>query len=138
MISGDDLYASEDILALLNTPGYSVLAKAVDRPEDFGIFSVDDTGKLTGIIEKPTDPAYGNLANIGVFKLDDQIFPLLRTLPLSPRGELEITDLMQKYIEAAKMSLVEAKGEWITIGYPWDLLKAQDAIIGKYTEMVNK
>ena len=138
VVSGDDLYASEDILSLRNTPGYSILAKAVDRPEDFGIFSVDDTGKLTGIIEKPTDPSSGNLANIGVFKLDDQIFPLLHTLPLSPRGELEITDLMQKYIEEDRMALVEAKGKWITIGYPWDLLKANNEIIGNYSETLNK
>lgn len=138
VVSGDDLYEADDILTLKNTPGYSVLAKSVDRREDFGIFSVDTSGKLTGIIEKPTDPSYGNLANIGVFKMDDQVFPILRTLPLSSRGELEITDLMQKYIEGGSITLVEAKGKWITIGYPWDLLKANNEIIGNYSETLNK
>lgn len=70
--------------------------------------------------------------------MDDQVFPILRTLPLSSRGELEITDLMQKYIEGGSITLVEAKGKWITIGYPWDLLKANNEIIGNYSETLNK
>jgi NDP-sugar pyrophosphorylase family protein len=35
-------------------------------------------------------------------------------------------------------SVVEATGRWITIGYPWDLLKANDAIIGKYSQIIDK
>lgn len=34
--------------------------------------------------------------------------------------------------------MVEATGRWITIGYPWDLLKANDAIIGKYSQIIDK
>lgn len=85
MISGDDIYDKEDILKLSKTPAYGVLAKAVDNPQDFGIFSVDQEGIPTGIIEKPVDPGLGNLANIGVFQFDDTIFSDLLDIPLSPR-----------------------------------------------------
>jgi bifunctional UDP-N-acetylglucosamine pyrophosphorylase/glucosamine-1-phosphate N-acetyltransferase len=138
VLSGDDLYESSDILKLAETTGYATLCKSVSNPELFGIFTCDTSGKATGIIEKPTDPSIGNLANIGNHKFDSQIFEILRHIPLSPRGELEITDLIHLYIREGLYSVVEATGRWISIGYPWDLLRANDAIIGKYTETVDK
>lgn len=137
VLSGDDIYDQEDILNLLENQSYGVLAKAVENPQDFGIFSLDQDGVPTGIIEKPTDPALGNLANIGVFQFDDSIFSDLSDLSLSPRGELEITDLMQKYIWEKKLALVEAKWKWITIWYPWDLLKANEFFIGNYSTTID-
>lgn len=138
VLSGDDIYETEDVKKLIHCPGYATLCKAVDKPENFGIFTIDSTGKATGIIEKPTDPSYGNLANIWNHKFDSNIFPLLKNIPLSPRGELEITDLIDRYIKQWTYSVVEATGRWITIWYPWDLLKANEAVIGKYTETVDK
>lgn len=137
ILSGDDLYEPSDILKLAHTEGYGALSKSVENPQNFWIFEYSgDT--VTGIVEKPTDPTIGNQAYIGVLKLDSEIFDTLRGLPLSPRGELEITDLMKIYIEQRKFSIIEAQGRWITIGYPWDLLKAHDILIGGYTETVNK
>lgn len=98
IVSGDDLYDESDIINLMKQPGYATLCKRVENPELFGIFTCDEQGRATGIIEKPTDPSIGNLANIGNHKLDSQIFEILRHIPLSPRGELEITDLIHIYI----------------------------------------
>jgi dTDP-glucose pyrophosphorylase len=70
---------------------------------------VDDDGKATSIVEKPTDPSLGNLANIGNHKFDSKIFEDLKHIPLSSRGELEITDLISKYMSEGKYSIVEAK-----------------------------
>lgn len=138
VVSGDDLYEASDIMQLANSSGYGTLCKQVANPSDFGIFTVDASGKATGIVEKPTDASLGSLANIGNHKFDDQIFADLEQLPLSPRGELEITDLIHQYIHEWKYSVVEATGRWITIGYPWDLLKANELIIGNYSKkMVN-
>lgn len=137
IISWDDLYSSEDILKLKSTLGYGALVKAVDKPENFGIFTLDNTGKATGIIEKPTDPSLGNLAYIGILKQDSSIFEELASIPLSPRGELEITDLMMRQISRWEFHAIEALGRWITIWYPWDLLKANDEIIGNYTMTIN-
>jgi UDP-N-acetylglucosamine diphosphorylase / glucose-1-phosphate thymidylyltransferase / UDP-N-acetylgalactosamine diphosphorylase / glucosamine-1-phosphate N-acetyltransferase / galactosamine-1-phosphate N-acetyltransferase len=138
VVSGDDLYESTDIVRLIQQKWYATLCKQVDRPELFGIFTSDSEGRATGIIEKPTDASIGNLANIGNHKFDDQIFEILRALPLSPRGELEITDLIHIYIQEWFYSVVEATGRWISIGYPWDLLRANDAIIGWYIHTVDK
>jgi UDP-N-acetylglucosamine diphosphorylase / glucose-1-phosphate thymidylyltransferase / UDP-N-acetylgalactosamine diphosphorylase / glucosamine-1-phosphate N-acetyltransferase / galactosamine-1-phosphate N-acetyltransferase len=137
VVSGDDIYEASDILALTKVDGYATLCKSVERPSDFGIFVVED-GTAKSIVEKPSDPALGNLANIGNHKFDSDIFADLRNIALSPRGELEITDLIAKYMKEGKYKVVEAKGRWITIGYPWDLLKANDEIIGKYHETVDK
>jgi bifunctional UDP-N-acetylglucosamine pyrophosphorylase/glucosamine-1-phosphate N-acetyltransferase len=138
VVSGDDLYESTDIVKLIQQKWYATLCKQVSNPELFGIFTCDSEGRATGIIEKPTDASIGNLANIGNHKFDSQIFEILRALPLSPRGELEITDLIHIYIQEWLYSVVEATGRWISIGYPWDLLRANDAIIGWYSETVDK
>lgn len=138
VISGDDIYGADDILQLTKVDGYATLCKVVEKPSDFGIFSTDSEWKVTGLYEKPTDTSLGNLANIGNHKFDDRIFDRLRTLPLSPRGELEITDLIHSYIGESRYSIVEATGRWITIGYPWDVLKADDAIIGAYSETIDQ
>lgn len=116
----------------------ATLCKSVEKPQDFGIFQKNSSGKAIKIIEKPETDAYGTLANIGVHKLHSSIFPILESLPLSVRGELEITDLINVYIEKGEYHVVEASGQWITIGYPWDIFKAQDNIIGKYTKTENK
>ena len=137
VVSWDDLYDSTDILQLKNTHGYGALVKQVDNPSDFGIFQLDNSGKVLGIVEKPTDTSLGNLAYIGILKLDSSVFEELSELSLSPRGELEITDLMMRQIERGEFHAIEADGRWITIGYPWDLLKANDVIIGNYTETVD-
>lgn len=138
IVSGDDLYDEADIIKLMKQPGYATLCKRVNNPELFGIFTCDTSDKATGITEKPTDPTIWNLANIGNHKLDSQIFEILSHIPLSPRWELEITDLIHIYIREWMYSIVEATGRWISIGYPWDLLRANDAIIGWYTENINK
>lgn len=55
VVSGDDLYDAADILRLSKSHGPGALAKAVDTPENFGIFHCDEQGKPKSIIEKPTD-----------------------------------------------------------------------------------
>ncbi len=137
ILSGDDIYDDTDILSLKNTHGFATLCKSVDRPSDFGIFVIGSDGKPNSIVEKPWDPSLWNLANIGNHKFDSTIFDDLEKISLSPRGELEITDLIAKYMNEKKYSVVEAKGRWITIWYPWDLLKANTQIIGNYTETKN-
>ena len=138
VLSGDDIYEATDILKLKKQIGYATLCKQVEKPSDFWIFHVDSwSGKVLGIIEKPTNTLYGNLANIGNHKFDSKILEELEKIPISPRWEREITDLIDLYIKQWTYSVVEATGRWITIGYPWDILKAQDEIIGKYTETIN-
>lgn len=138
VVSWDDLYDTSDVINLSKQSGYTTLVKQVENPELFGIFTCDSNWRATGIVEKPTDLSIGNLANIGNHKFDNNIFEVLRSLPLSPRWELEITDLIQHYIKKWEYNVVEALGRWISIGYPWDLIRANNEIIWKYTETINK
>lgn len=137
VLSGDDLYDPADIKKIAEFSGFATLCKAVGNPSDFWIFQKDANGKAIWLIEKPEDDSFGNLANIGVHKFDSTIFNDLEKIPLSPRGELEITDLIDKYIREGKYNVVEAAGKWITIGYPWDLFKAIDDIVGTYSDNCN-
>lgn len=138
VVSWDDLYEAEDIKKLLWVSGYAAIAKEVDKPENFGIFQINENNEVVALIEKPQDSLLGNLAYTWILKLHSDILPLLGTLPLSPRWELEITDLMDIYIKSRTFSVVKANWRWITIGYPWDLLKANDVIVWGYTDIVNK
>lgn len=137
VISGDDMYDADDIMKLANTPGFWTLCKSVENPKDFWIIMTDEKNNATGIIEKPEDDSYGNFANIGIHKFNSSIFEVLKTLPDSPRWELEITDLIQYYIQKWEYKVITAEWRWVTIWYPWDLLKANTEIIGNYTTTIN-
>lgn len=137
VISGDDLYDPADLVKLKEQLGYATLVQETETPELFGIFTLNKEKQVTGIIEKPTDRNLWNLVNIGCHRFDAAIFEDLEKTPLSPRGELEITDLIHHYIREKQYSVVVAEWRWIAIGYPWHLLDANDAIIGNYTETVN-
>lgn len=137
VVSWDDLYEPADIMRLSEKTGYATLVQVTETPELFGIFTHDSDGKITGLIEKPTDKTLGNLVNIWCHKFDSAIFKDLRSIWLSPRWELEITSLIHEYIKQEKYSVVIWEWRWISLGYPWDLLKANTQIIGNYTGTQN-
>ncbi len=138
VVSWDDLYDAEDIKKLINYNWYATLVRETPTPELFGIFTRWSDGKINGFIEKPTDRSLWNQVNIGCHRFNSNIFSELKELPLSPRGEIEITDLIHNYAKAWNYQVIESTGRWISIGYPWDLLKANDEIIGQYTETHDK
>ena len=123
VISWDDVYEKEDLKKLFDATWYTALCKAVEKPENFWIFVTNEHWKAVKLVEKPKNPSLGNMANMGVYRFDNAIFEELSTIPYSERGELEITDLIDRYIGRWQFSVVEATGKWTTIGYPWDLLK---------------
>jgi bifunctional UDP-N-acetylglucosamine pyrophosphorylase/glucosamine-1-phosphate N-acetyltransferase len=129
VISWDDLYEKSDLLKLFQTDIYTALYRAVDKPENFGIFVTNEDGKVVRLVEKPKNPSLGNKANIGVYRFDSEIFKELTTIPYSPRWELEITDLIDRYIGRGNFQVIEAEWQWITIGYPWDLLKYNEQVL---------
>jgi len=95
--------------------GAMIFAKNVPDPQRFGVVSLDKDGKVTSIIEKPENPET-NLAVIGVYIYDDQVFGIIETLTPSSRGELEITDVNRKYMEMGKLHCGEVYGWWSDAG----------------------
>ncbi len=129
-MNGDDLYASED-LRKLSAVKQGALAKEIDNPQQFGVYTVDSEGFALQIIEKPTEPV-SNLVNIGVYKFDPSVFQLLESVELSPRGEIEITSAIQTLAEAGGFRVLTIDGYWVPIGYAWDLLDANAFLLERF------
>ena len=104
--------------------GAKILLKQVslDDALRFGVAEVRD-GKIIGIEEKPANPKSGLIVT-GCYMYDDRVFDLIGTLKPSARGELEVTDLNNLYVEEGTMSYDILRGWWTDAGTPASKLKA--------------
>lgn len=126
VILGDNIF--EDSLApFVSTwrargEGAMALLKEVPDPERFGVAELDG-GELARIAEKPPAPA-SRLAVTGCYFYDARVFDMIRALKTSPRGELEITDVNNRYIEVGAMSHRVLSGWWTDAGTVASLYRA--------------
>jgi glucose-1-phosphate thymidylyltransferase len=97
--------------------GGLIFLKEVSDPERFGVaeFDPNDSTKIIQIIEKPTTPP-SNLAVTGLYMYDSKVFDYIRQIKPSDRGQLEITDVNNCYIEAGKMNWARLNGYWSDAG----------------------
>jgi len=110
--------------------GAKIFLKEVQNPKSFGIAEVDGE-KIKNIKEKPDNPK-SNLAVIGVYMYDSQVWDVVKTLKPSGRGELEITDVNNFYVEKGEMTFEVLKGWWGDGGESFDsLLEASNLVAGK-------
>ena len=128
VILGDNIFqenlASEVASFVDQGKGARILLKQVS-PEDarrFGVAEVAD-GKILGIEEKPAAPR-SDLVVTGCYMYDERVFDIIRTLVPSGRGELEVTDVNNVYIEERSMTYGVLKGWWTDAGTPASKLKA--------------
>lgn len=112
VLNGDDLIGRADIARLAAVP-MGILSHAVREPESYGILFRKLDGSLEKVVEKPKGLTPPQLANIGAYLFPKSVFDL--TLPLSPRGEYEITDAVSQLAAAGRFEVVEA-GYWLPIG----------------------
>ena len=126
VMMGDDLYSRQDVERCVKH-GYCILGKEVEDPKRFGVISMEG-GRMTGLVEKPADPP-SNLANTGLYVLDGKIFPIIRNLKKSERGEYELTDALAELARKENVSVELVKGYWLPIGYPWSLLEANEVLL---------
>lgn len=95
--------------------GARVLLKQVPDPGRFGVAEVDGAGKVLSIEEKPKKPK-SDLAVIGVYMYDNDVFRIVDGLQRSARGELEITDVNNAYRAAGKLHAEVIDGWWTDAG----------------------
>ncbi|MGN6367650.1 MAG: sugar phosphate nucleotidyltransferase [Phycisphaerae bacterium] len=107
--------------------GARILLKEVHDPHRFGVATMDGN-KVTKIVEKPKNPET-NLAVVGIYMYDNQVFDIIRPLKVSERGELEITDVNNKYIEQGTMTAEVLKGWWTDAGTFESLYRATKYIV---------
>ena len=94
--------------------GAKIILKEVHDPERFGVAEIKG-GKVIGIVEKPKQPK-SNLAVIGIYLYDPRVFQIIKTLKPSDRGELEITDVNNWFIQDGSMSYEVLPGWWTDAG----------------------
>lgn len=123
VLNGDDIIGRADLARLAAVP-MGILAHPVDQPEHYGILFRRPDGSLDKVAEKPKGLPAPQLANIGAYLFPKSVFDL--TLPLSPRGEYEITDAVSQLAAAGRFEVVEA-GFWFPIGNVEQWQSAQTA-----------
>jgi bifunctional UDP-N-acetylglucosamine pyrophosphorylase/glucosamine-1-phosphate N-acetyltransferase len=123
------LIGKEDLKTLISRPEEALICvKEVENPSDFGVLEVENN-KVVRIIEKPVNPPT-NLANAGIYLFRNSIFDFIDRTHSSVRNELEITDSIQMLIDSGVIvGYSPLEGKWIDIGYPWDLLKANENLL---------
>ncbi len=106
--------------------GAKILLKKVPDPQRFGVPELDGRHVLQ-IEEKPLQPK-SEYAVIGIYMYDPRVFEIIRTLKPSGRGELEITDVNNAYIERGQMTWDELEGWWSDAGTFESLLHASNLV----------
>ena len=106
--------------------GAKIILKKVPDPERFGVPELDGRN-VVRIEEKPQHPR-SEYAVIGIYMYDSSVYEIIRTLKPSDRGELEITDVNNAYIERGEMTWEELEGWWTDAGTFESLLRASNLV----------
>ena len=106
--------------------GAKILLKKVHDPQRFGVPELAGD-KVLRIEEKPSEPK-SDYAVTGIYFYDPTVFDIIKTLVPSGRGELEITDVNNQYIERGEMTWNELEGWWTDAGTFESLLRASNLV----------
>jgi glucose-1-phosphate thymidylyltransferase len=106
--------------------GARLLLKKVDDPQRYGVAEVEGS-RVVRIVEKPKRPK-SDLAVVGIYFYDSQVFDLIRTLKPSARGELEITDVNNHYLREGSLHCDRLQGWWTDAGTFESLASANELV----------
>lgn len=129
VMNGDDLYSVLDIQKVMKY-SQALLVKEVLDYSKFGMVLVEN-GLVKGIVEKP-DHFVSRLANLGLYQLSSSIFPLLKQVKKSSRGEYEITDAISLLAQQSKVWYAVLQDYWLPIGYLPQVLEADRFLRQRY------
>lgn len=139
LILGDNIFYGpglpERLKAAAEVPtGGRVFSMQVPDPQRYGVVAFDETGRATSIEEKPAEPK-SNHAVTGLYFYDNNVVDIARTIKPSARGQLEITDVNQTYLEAGKLDVValQTGDVWHDAGTHASLLEA-----GRFIETLER
>lgn len=133
IMGGDDIFSYEDIKNCINED-YAILVKKVNDIKNFGAV-IKENEFLKDIIEKP-ETEISDLANTGVYVLDESIKEEIKKIRKSPRGEFELVDAIKEFSKRKKIKVLEVKDYWLPITYPWALLDANAFMLERINEKI--
>lgn len=134
LILGDNVFHGQGLkdqlaAAVAFDRGATIFTYRVANPSDYGVAEFDASGRVIGLAEKPAKPK-SHYAVAGLYFYDSRVCDFAAELKPSKRGELEITDLNRKYLEAGDLRAVTfGRGiAWLDTGEPQALLAAANYV----------
>ncbi|HBS26877.1 MAG TPA: glucose-1-phosphate thymidylyltransferase [Gammaproteobacteria bacterium] len=134
LILGDNIFYAQGLSSRLERVsqkqrGATVFGYSVQDPERYGVVAFDDQGRATSIEEKPEHPK-SNYAVTGLYFYDNDVVEIAKNIKPSPRGELEITDVNNVYLERGDLEVEQlSRGTaWLDTGTTESLLDAANFI----------
>ncbi|HET9582170.1 MAG TPA: glucose-1-phosphate thymidylyltransferase RfbA [Gemmatimonadota bacterium] len=134
LVLGDNIFYGHGLVdslrrATARTEGATVFGYWVRDPERYGVVVFDDDDRVVDILEKPADPP-SSYAVTGLYFYDSKVVNIARSLRPSGRGELEITDINNIYLDQGELT-VEKLGRgiaWLDTGTPDALMRAANFV----------
>ena len=112
---------------LAKNKGAHIFSYKVENPQEFGVAELDSENNVISIEEKPINPK-SKQAVVGIYIYDDSVMDKIKTLKPSERGEYEVTDLNNLYIQDGKCKNITIDGWWIDAGTPDRIIDLEEKL----------